>query len=406
MRNHRLALAVLMLACAATVVAGCDSDASSRFAGSPVPTTGPTSAAAPVTQTAATATTISGLGHITNIVAPDDGSGRLFVTDQVGIIRIVRNGAVAPKPALDIRARVGSVGNEQGLLGLAFPVDFASKQRAYLYYTDLKGTSRVFRIRVSAGDPDVFDPATLQPVLSIAQPYANHNGGQLAFGPDGYLYLGFGDGGGAGDPGNRAQNLRVLLGKILRIDVESHPDSPGYRVPADNPFVRRAGARHEIWAYGLRNPWRFSFDSATGDLWIGDVGQNKYEEVDYVRAGSKRGLDFGWSLYEGNHLYKAKSKKAGFTWPVSEYAHPYGECVTGGYVYHGSAYPAEQGLYVFGDYVTGKLFTLKRSASGWTRRLVATTPWGITSFGVDGSGELWAADRNTGSIHLLGDLSK
>jgi glucose/arabinose dehydrogenase len=395
-----------MIACLTSAVVGCHPSAASRSAGSPVSTASPAPANGPSAPNAAAVTSISGLGHITNIVAPDDGSGRLFVTDQVGIVRIVRDGAVVSAPALDIHSRVGSVGNEQGLLGIAFPAGFATKQRAYLYFTDLAGTSRVFRIRTKSGDPDVFDPATLQPVLSIAQPYANHNGGQLAFGPDGYLYLGFGDGGGAGDPGNRAQDLGVLLGKILRIDVESRPSSPGYLIPADNPFVKRGGARPEIWAYGLRNPWRFSFDAASGDLWIADVGQDRYEEVDYVRAGSKSGLDFGWNLYEGNHLYKATSKQTGFTWPVTEYAHPYGECVTGGYVYRGSAHPAARGLYVFGDYVAGKIFTLERSHTGWTRRLVATTTWAISTFGVDGSGELWAADHTTGSIHLLGDMSK
>jgi len=405
MRHRNRILAVLVIVCAAVAVAGCKSDAISRIGGSAVPITSPTSASAP-TAAALSTTSISGLGQITNIVAPDDGSGRLFVTDQVGIIRVVQNGTALPTPALDIRSRVGSVGTEQGLLGLVFPPGFAAKQHAYLYYTDPAGTSRVFRIHITATDPNSFDPATMQPILSIAQPFANHNGGQLAFGPDGYLYLGFGDGGGAGDPGNRAQKLSTLLGKILRIDVESTPNASGYRVPASNPFVKRPGARHEIWAYGLRNPWRFSFDPATRNLWIADVGQNKYEEVDLVLAGSKSGLDFGWSLYEGNHLYKATSKKPGFKWPLLEYKHPVGESITGGYVYRGAAFPGERGMYVFGDYVAGKIWTLRHTSSGWTRHLVMTTAWGISTFGVDGSGEMWAADRTTGTIHLLGDLSK
>ena len=405
MLRHRAALAVFALVCAAVAVAGCGSNATSRIGGSAVPSASPTPTSTP-TVSATSPTAISGLGRITNIVAPDDGSGRLFVTDQVGIIRVVRDGTVASKPALDIRSRVGSIGTEQGLLGFVFPPGFASKQRAYLYYTDLTGTSRVFRIRISASDPDSFDLATMQPILSIAQPFANHNGGQLAFGPDGCLYLGFGDGGGAGDPGNRAQSLGTLLGKILRIDVESSPDAPGYRIPAGNPFVNRTGARHEIWAYGLRNPWRFSFDPASGNLWIADVGQNKYEEVDLVLAGSRSGLDFGWSLYEGSHLFKATSKKAGFEWPVVEYKHPVGESITGGYVYRGTAFPGEQGMYVFGDYVAGKIWTLRNTSTGWEQRLVMTTTWGISTFGVDGSGEIWAADHETGTIHLLGDLSK
>ena len=405
MRHPRTALTVFALVCAAVTVAGCAGGATSRPTGNPVPSTSPTAPSTPASSAASTAK-VSGLGQITNIVAPDDGSGRLFVTDQVGIVRVVKDGTVVPTPALDIRPRVGSVGAEQGLLGFVFPPGFASKQHAYLYYTDLNGTSRVFRIRVSANDPNRLEPATMQPILSIAQPFANHNGGQLAFGPDGYLYLGFGDGGGAGDPGDRAQNLGTLLGKILRVDVESAPGSSGYRIPADNPFVNRPGARPEIWAYGLRNPWRFSFDPATGDLWIADVGQDKYEEVDLVLAGSRSGLDFGWSLYEGNHLYKATSKKPGFAWPLVEYKHPVGESITGGYVYRGAAFPGERGMYVFGDYVAGKIWTLQRTSTGWTQRLVMTTTWGISTFGVDGSGELWAADHESGTIHPLGDLSK
>jgi glucose/arabinose dehydrogenase len=407
MRHLKITVATLALLCVATIGAGCAAGAASRFPaqGDAIPTSAPVAAAA-VPPAAAAVTAVSGLGRITNIVAPDDGSGRLFVTDQVGIIRVVKDGALAATAALDIRSLVGSTGNEQGLLGLAFPPGFSGKQRAYIYFTDKGGTSRVYRIRVSAADPDAFDPASIQHILSIKQPYANHNGGQLAFGPKGYLYLGFGDGGGGGDPGNRAQNLGTLLGKILRIDVETSPTVSGYRIPPGNPFVRRAGARHEIWSYGLRNPWRFSFDPLTLDMWIADVGQYTWEEIDFVAGAKGGGHNFGWRLYEGNHLYRATAKRRGFMWPVSEYRHPYGEAVTGGYVYRGSAYPAAQGLYVFGDYVTGKIWTLKRSSTGWTRRLAKTTTWGISTFGVDGSGELWAADRNTGTIHLLGDMSK
>ncbi len=403
MRNRAARLAMLTIASAAALFCGCGAPAAVPPSTGPAPATSSVSAGSAAVPGPAT---VSGLGLITNIVAPDDGSGRLFVTDQVGVIRVVRDGKVVATSALDIKAKVGSTGTEQGLLGLAFPPGFATKQRAYVYFTDTAGTSRVYRIRVNASDPDSFDPASMQLLLSIPQPYANHNGGQLAFGPDGYLYLGFGDGGGAGDPGNRAQDLGVLLGKILRIDVETTPSSPAYGIPPGNPFAGRAGARPEIWEYGLRNPWRFSFDPATGDLWIGDVGQDKWEEIDHVAAGTPAGQDFGWPLYEGNHLYNATAKSAGFVWPVAEYPHPTGDSVTGGSVYRGSAFPAEQGLYVFGDYVSGKIWTLARAGSGWTMRLVATTNWGISTFGVDGSGELWAADRNAGTIHRLGDLSK
>ena len=400
MRRLNVTVAALVLVCASALGAGCGAATTpltTRPAG--IPATSPFGAGA-------TATSVSGLGEVTNIVAPDDGSDRLFVTDQAGIIRVVKGGAVASTPALDIRSEVGSAGSEQGLLGLAFPQGFASKRRAYVYFTDKAGTSRVYRIRLSATDPDTFDPTTMQLLLSIDQPYANHNGGQLAFGPDGYLYLGFGDGGSAGDPGNRAQDTGNLLGKILRIDVETSPTVAGYRIPRTNPFVSRAGARGEVRAYGLRNPWRFSFDPLKRDLWIGDVGQDAWEEIDFVAAGSPGGDNFGWPLYEGDHLFRATSMQTGFSWPVTEYPHPTGESITGGYVYRGSAYPAAQGLYVFGDYVTGKIWTLARTSTGWTRRLVTTTTWGLSTFGVDGSGELWAADRNAGTIHLLGDLSK
>jgi glucose/arabinose dehydrogenase len=403
-RHSRNVSAALAIAWASVAIVGCTTAPTS------LPPTGQTPASTPTQSATPTAAplpaSISGLGLVTNIVAPDDGSGRLFVTDQVGVIRVVRDGKVAGSPALDIRSKVGSDSTEQGLLGLAFPPGFAAKQRAYIYFTDPSGASRVYRIAMSAGDPDAFDPASMQLLLSIAQPYVNHNGGQLAFGPDGYLYLGFGDGGGAGDPGNRAQDLGALLGKILRIDVESAPDSTAYRIPPDNPFVGRSGARPEIWEYGLRNPWRFSFDRGTGDLWIGDVGQDKYEEIDCVAGGGAGGLDFGWPLYEGNHLYNATSKGTGVVWPVAEYAHPIGDSVTGGYVYRGSAFPAEQGLYAFGDYVTGRIWTLRRTGATWTIRLAMTTSWGISTFGVDGTGELWAADRDTGTIHRLGDLSR
>jgi glucose/arabinose dehydrogenase len=253
---------------------------------------------------------------------------------------------------------------------------------------------------------DRFDPSTLQLILRVAEPHSNHQGGQLAFGPDGYLYIAFGDGGSERDPGNRGQDRSILLAKILRIDVESTPHSGGYRVPADNPFVHRTGMRHETWEWGLRNPWRFSFDPKTGDLWIGDVGQDLWEEVDRVPGDKQGGEDFGWSLYEGDHLFKATSRLPGFTWPIAEYSHSEGDAIVGGYVYRGVAYPAEQGLYVFGDYGSGRIWTLRRQGSSWVRHLARTTGYQIGTFGVDGSGELWVADRSAGTIHRLGDLTK
>ena len=354
----------------------------------------------------ASLTDIGGFERPTNLVAPDDGSNRLFVTEQPGVIRVVRDGALLKSPALDIKSRVGSSGGEVGLLGLAFPPNFAKKRYAYIYFTDTSNTSRFYRVHMSATDPDVFDPSTMQLILSVQQPFPNHKGGQLAFGPGGYLYIGLGDGGGAGDPGDRAQNLATLLGKILRIDTESTPDSPGYRVPKDNPFVNRAGAKPEIWACGLRNPWRFSFDPPTGDLWIGDVGQDQWEEIDHVAGGSKSGLNFGWSLYEGNDLFKATSKQPGVVWPVFAYTHRQGISVSGGYVYRGSAYPRMKGLYVFGDYGSGNIWTIRRDGARWSEHLARKTFYKISTFGVDGSGELWVADYVAGRIHRLDDLSR
>jgi glucose/arabinose dehydrogenase len=240
----------------------------------------------------------------------------------------------------------------------------------------------------------------MQLILSFTQTtYTNHKGGQLAFGPDGYLYLGFGDGGSAGDPGNRAQNLGVFFGKILRIDTESTPNATGYRVPPSNPFVGQAGRRPEIWAYGLRNPWRFSF-SPVGSLWIGDVGQDKYEEIDRMPTGAK-GWNFGWSLYEGNHLYKAKTKKAGFRWPIAEYSHPYAQAITGGYVYAGTGVPGLQGIYVFADFITGRVLGLTQSGTTWVKHEFLHTAYGIDTLGLDRDGELWFADFNGGRIYRL-----
>jgi glucose/arabinose dehydrogenase len=405
---HRFGRSAVHVAVAAAFVAAAALIASCAPATPPrLPATAKNSAATvPATPTpSAGPTTISGFEHPTNIVAPDDGSGRLFVTDQPGVIRVVRDGVLLPTPALDIHTQVGSSGTEQGLLGLAFPPGFAEKRYAYLYFTDASGDSRIYRIRVSANDADTFDPTSQQLILAVPQPFPNHNGGQLAFGPDGYLYIGLGDGGSERDPGDRGQSRSTLLGKILRIDTESTPDATGYAVPVDNPFVNTPGARHEIWAYGLRNPWRFSFDAVTGDLWIGDVGQDSWEEIDLLPPSSA-GADLGWSLYEGTHLFKARQKLPGSTWPVAEYSHAEGSAITGGYVYRGAAHPAMRGMYVFGDFGSGRIWTLRKSGATWVRRLASTTTYAISTFGVDGSGELWAADWATGTIHRLGDLSR
>jgi glucose/arabinose dehydrogenase len=343
---------------------------------------------------------LSGFSLPTGIVAPDDGSGRLFVTEQGGLVRVVKDGAILPAPALDVSDLI-SRSNERGLLGIAFPPGFAAKRYAYIYFTNRAGSVYVSRIRMSASDPNRFDRATMQLILKVAHPLPIHNGGQMAFGPDGYLYIGIGDGGPQKDPLNRSQNLGILLGKILRIDTESTPNSPGYRVPRSNPFYGRRGRRAEIWAYGLRNPWRFSFDPATRDLWIGDVGLDTWEEIDRIPGGSKGGWNFGWSLYEGDAPFKAKRRLRGFAWPVMAFRHPEIEAIIGGYVYRGTANPGMYGLYFFGDVNTGRIWGLKQIDGVWTRQLLLTDRHIIDTFALDGAGELWFADFPLGTIYRI-----
>ena len=289
------------------------------------------------------------------------GDGRLFVVERPGRLRIVKNGAVVSTPFLDISGRVRSSYQEEGLLGLAFHPGYPADPRFYVAYTKSDLSLQVSSFRVGA-NADVAS-ATETPILNVPHPTnQNHNGGMIAFGPDGYLYIGTGDGGSGGDPPNNAQNQNILLGKLLRIDVDHPSGGRAYGIPATNPYVGIAGRRPEIWAYGLRNPWRWSFDRATHDLWIGDVGQNAYEEVDRATAGS--GLDkaanYGWSCREGFHAYNAsRCPSSGLTNPYAEYAHGSGDsvgcAVTGGYVYRGATYPTLQGRYVMGDYCTGRI---------------------------------------------------
>ena len=340
---------------------------------------------------------VSGLTAPTDIQNAGDGSGRLFLVQQNGVIRMFRNGALAAQPFLDIRAKTRLDG-ERGLLGLAFPPAFDRKQRFYVDYTDLNGNTVIAQYRVSA-NPDLADAASETVLLNITQPFANHNGGQLRFGPDGYLYIGMGDGGSAGDPMRNGQNLGSLLGKILRIDVDTEPGR--MRIPADNPFVNRTGARPEIWAIGMRNPWRFTFDRANGDLWIADVGQDAYEEVDYQPAGSPGGENYGWNLMEGMHCYQSGCSQQGLTLPVFEYSHAEGCSVTGGFVYRGRFSPGMRGLYFYGDYCSGRIWGLERQGAQWVNRLLLSSGFGITTFGEDESGELYVANANNGSVHRI-----
>ncbi len=313
------------------------------------------------------------------------GDARIFVLEQTGTIRIVRDGKLLPHPFLDLRARIAS-GGERGLLGLAFHPAFARNGVFFVDYTDRKGDTRIDRFRVSR-DPDRADSASGTMLLHVPQPYANHNGGMIAFGPDGMLYVGLGDGGSGGDPHGNGQSLGTLLGKLLRIDVDH---GTPYAIPADNPFTRTRGARPEIWAYGLRNPWRFSFDRAAPTLVIGDVGQNQWEEIDVADA-RVGGLNYGWNLREGLHAFRwTLGSNAHPADPVIEYSHRDGCSVTGGYVYRGAALPELRGTYFFSDWCGGWLRSFRWSAGRVSEKRLWSLPslGRVTSFGEDGAGEL------------------
>jgi len=340
---------------------------------------------------------VSGLSSPVWLTAPP-GDPRLFVVEQRGTIRIVKDGSLLPEPFLDLRPAVAS-GGERGLLGLAFHPDYASNGRFYVDYTDPQGDTRVVAYRVSASDPDRADPASGDTILAVDQPYSNHNGGLVTFGPDGMLYVGLGDGGSGGDPRGNGQNRGTLLGAILRLDVDG--GSP-YRIPPDNPFVGQAGFRGEIWAWGLRNPWRYSFDPASGLLYIADVGQNDWEEVDAVSA-TTGGLNYGWNVMEGRHCYGSSSCDGqGLVQPILEYGHDQGCSITGGFVYRGSAMPDLQGTYFYSDYCSGWLRSLRYdgTAVGEERSWDVGSLGQVLSFGEDAAGELYVLSAN-GTVYRL-----
>jgi glucose/arabinose dehydrogenase len=328
------------------------------------------------------------------------GDTRLFVIQQRGRVSIFDGTNVLAQPFLDLSSLV-SCCEERGLLGLAFHPHYRDNGFFFVDYTDRNGNTVVARYSVSASDPNRADPASARVLLNVTQPFANHNGGHLAFGPDGYLYIALGDGGSGGDPGNRAQDLSTLLGKILRIDVDS---GATYAIPPSNPFVNRAGARGEIWAFGLRNPWRFSFDRVTGDLWIGDVGQSAWEEVDYQPATSIGGENYGWRRMEGTHCYDPSTncRDASMTLPAFEYSHAEGCSITGGYLYRGVKYPALKGTFLFGDYCSGSIWGTRRAADNTftTKKLLATTA-AITGFGEDVNGEVYVIDQDRGLVFAV-----
>lgn len=337
-----------------------------------------------------------------------DGSGRVFIVEQTGSIRIVdAGGTLLETPFLDLDAQSACCG-EQGVLGLAFHPDYAINGTFYVHYSDNSGDTVVSRFEVTA-DPNIADTASELELLTVAQPFSNHNGGQIAFGPDGYLYISLGDGGSAGDPGDRAQNLGLLLGKMLRIDVDNPQAPNNYGIPGDNPFVGVAGASEEIWAYGLRNAWRFSFDRSTGDIFIADVGQNTWEEINLQPASSTGGENWGWRCYEGNAEYNTNGCGAAgeYDFPILVYQHSGGNCsINGGYRYRGPNYPNLRGTYLFGDYCTGKIWGAVDGGGTWTAGELYDLGSSFATFGEDQYGELLVATySSSGSVYRIVDTS-
>ncbi len=344
----------------------------------------------------------NGLPDITAITTP--GDGRLFVTMQSGKILIWDGTQILATPFLDVSSLVVCCG-EQGLLSAAFHPNYAFNGTFFVNYTNLTGQTVVARYRVSSSDRNVADPFSATILLTIDQPFTNHNGGQLQFGPDGYLYIGMGDGGSANDPQCNAQSSDTLLGKMLRIDVDHNPNPPYYAIPGDNPYVQTTGPP-EAWAYGFRNPWRFSFDRQTGDLYIGDVGQSALEEIDFQPASSHGGENYGWKVMEGSQCGAGGTSGCvvppppcgdpAYTPPILEYAHDNGNCaVIGGYVYRGSAIPDLRGMYVYGDYCSGQIWAASVQGGVWSPALLPVTASDLTAFGQDATGELYVGTQGT-----------
>lgn len=319
------------------------------------------------------------------------GDDRLLIVEQGGLVKVWRNGTLLPQPFLDVRDRITS-GGERGLLSIAF--DPANAGRVYADYTDLQGNSVVAWYPWSG---DRADAAQEHAILHVQQPYANHNGGLALFGPDGMLYIGFGDGGSGGDPQGNGQDTDVLLGKLLRVDVRDGT----LRVPEDNPFAH-GGGRGEVWSYGLRNPWRFSFDRATRELTIADVGQNRWEEVDVQPADDAGGANYGWNAYEASHVYEQQPTTGRLVMPVWEYDHGDGRCsITGGYVYRGARIPALRGTYLFADYCSGQVWGMTRDAGGAHVRELLRTGFRVSSFGEEASGEVDVVDHGGRVLRIV-----
>jgi len=333
--------------------------------------------------------------------APSDP--RLFVAERGGKIFSFNNSsdAASKTEVLDISSKITNAGDEQGLLGIAVHPKFQTNGYLFVDYSrKADGATIISRFKTKTGDPTKFDPASEFQILSVAQPFANHNGGQLAFGPDGFLYISLGDGGSGGDPNGNGQNKKALLGKILRIDVDRSSGSNNYAIPSNNPFAGNSeGFKEEIFAFGLRNPWRFSFDKKTAVIWAGDVGQNSREEVDII----EKGKNYGWNTMEGVACYQPSSgcDKTGLTLPIADYEHPLGESITGGYVYRGTKNPTLIGKYIYADFVTGLIWALDNSGSTAVVTQLFKTNLNISTFGQDQQGELYLADYSGGKIYTL-----
>ena len=345
---------------------------------------------------------VTGLTAPVGMETPNDGTGRLFVVEQAGTIRIIEGGSILATAFLDITGNVES-GGEEGLLGLAFHPNYSSNRRFFVNYTRrVSGQLQTFisEFAASTGDANLADPMSERVLLTVNQPFVNHNGGQLAFGPDGFLYIGLGDGGSGGDPFGNGQSLATLLGKILRIDVDgAFAAGKQYAIPAGNPFAV-SGGLPEIWAYGLRNPWRFSFDVSTSRLFGGDVGQGNWEEVDLIVSGA----NYGWNIMEGDHCYPpgtASCNMTGLTMPITEYPHDAtgGTAIIGGFVYRGSLMPALAGEYIFGDLSSGNVWSLTEVTPGnWQQTLMLVHNLTVSAFGRDIAGELYLVDYGNGAI--------
>ena len=366
-----------------------------------LPGAGPTPAVKPELDAIDVEVAFVGFEQPVQVTNAGDGWDRLFVVSRLGTIHVIDAGTTLEAPFLDISDLITAAQPEQGLLGLAFHPAYRENGRFLVNYTNREGNTVIAEYGVFLGDPNRAGPEAVGVVLTYEQPYGNHNGGMLVFGPDGYLYIGVGDGGSGGDPQGNGQSLSTLLGKMLRIDVNT---GDPYSIPADNPFVNNASARPEIWAYGLRNPWRYSFDRETGDLYIADVGQNRIEEVSFQAASSSGGENYGWNVTEGSSCFSPSTgcDARGFVLPFAEYDHSEGCSITGGYVYRGKSEPALTGTYLFADFCSGRIWTSIRSEEGvWLTTERLNTGLSISSFGEDESGEIYFTEFVTGEIYRI-----